>query len=80
MPAAATSVPSGEMASAMIGVAEASTSARMSPCGDRKYTLPLAPAATISPSGATATVLSGVGSVRTVSGPPLSGQMRKVAS
>ncbi len=36
MPAAATSLPSGEIASAMIGVAEACSSSRSSPCGDRK--------------------------------------------
>ena len=36
MPAAATRLPSGEMAIAMIGVGEASTSASTSPFGDRK--------------------------------------------
>ena len=36
MPAAAISLPSGETATAMIGVGEACTSARGSPAGERK--------------------------------------------
>ena len=42
--------------------------------------MPFAPAATISPSGATATALSGAGKVTIVGAPPSSGQMRRVRS
>ncbi len=43
--------------------------------------MPSAPPAAISPSGATATALSAVGSVTTAGAPlPVSGQMRSVAS
>ena len=45
-----------------------------------RYTVPSAPPATISPSRATATALSGVGSVTMVGAPPSSGQMRSVGS
>ena len=61
MPAAATSAPSRETATAMIGVWPLSISPRSSPAGERKNTRPSAPPATISPSRATATALSGVG-------------------
>ena len=36
MPAAATHLPSGEMATATIGALDAFTEARVSPCGERK--------------------------------------------
>jgi len=47
----------------LIGVAWASISPLGSPPGRSKCTRPSAPAARISPSGATATALSGVGKV-----------------
>src|SRR6185295_16520110 len=62
MPAAATNAPSRETANAITGVGEACTSAFTWPAASRKYTMPFAPAATISPSLATATAESGVGS------------------
>src|SRR6185369_14588725 len=80
MPAAATSAPSADTATEMIGVDEACSSAFTSPAALRKYTMPLAPAATISPSPATATPESGVGNVTMVGAEPSSGQMRKVKS
>ena len=55
----------GDIASAMIGVGAACNLADLTCRGDRKYTLPSAPAVTISPSAATATALSGEGSVTT---------------
>ena len=59
MVAAAMRPPSGESASAMIGVGPISTSARGLPSAVRMRSPPSAPPATISPSGATATALSG---------------------
>ena len=80
MPAAAASAPSADSATPMIGTWPLSSSPRTSPVGATKNTRPSAPPATISPSRATATELSGVGSVIVVSGPPSSGQMRSVRS
>ena len=80
MPAAAISAPSPDTASVTIGVWPLSISPRGSPAGEKKNTRPSAPPATISPSRATATALSGVGRVTTVGAPPSSGQMRKVRS
>src|SRR6201991_3757397 len=66
MPAAATSAPSGETATEITGRGPAATSpAGVPPCS-RKYTLPSAPPAAISPSPATATALSGTGNATTV--------------
>ena len=75
MPAAATSAPSGETASEMIGDSMAATSISLvfSPGGDEIDTRRSAPAAAISPSGATATALSAAGSV-TMTGDPRSRQ------
>ncbi len=80
MPAAATSAPSRETASAITGVGEACTVLSSRPAASRKYTAPLCAAATISPSLATATAESGAGSVMMVAGAPSSGQMRSVRS
>ena len=80
MPAAATSAPSGDSATLMIGVWPLSSSPRCSPAARGRTRVPSAPPATISPSRATATELSGVGSVTMVGAPPSSGQMRSVRS
>ena len=80
MPAAATSAPSPDAATVTIGVWPLSISPRCSPEDEKKNTRPSAPPATISPSRAIATELSGVGSVTTVGALPSSGQMRSVRS
>ena len=80
MPAAATSAPSPDAATVTIGVWPLSISPRSSPEGEKKNTRPSAPPATISPSRAIATELSGVGSVTAVGALPSSGQMRSVRS
>ena len=78
---AATSLPSGEMQVDMIGVGCASTSPIGTPDESRKCTRPSAPPATISPSGATASALSGVEN-EMICGEPsgAAGQIRTVAS
>src|SRR4051794_26376119 len=77
--AAAIVWPSGESASAMMGLGPVSMRARIAPVRSRMRTAPSAPAAAISPSGAATTPFSGVESVTTVGGPSR-GQRRTVAS
>jgi hypothetical protein len=79
-PIAAINAPSRDSASAPSGVGVASTEPASAPSRVRKWTAPSAPAATISPSGATATAFSGVGKVTIVGAPPASGQIRTVRS
>src|SRR6185437_4470053 len=73
IPAAATRVPSGDIASAITGVGDACRLPSTSPAGDRKYNFPSAPPVTISPSRATATAFNGDGSVTMFAAPPASG-------
>src|SRR4029077_15616899 len=81
MVVAATRSPLPDIARESIGVGDASTAPRVLPAGERKYASPSPPAVTISPSGATATALSGETSVATNgASDPCSGQMRTVAS
>src|SRR5215469_3163600 len=64
----------------MIGELPASTVAVSSPAGDKKNTLPLAPAATISPFGAATTLFKGLGTLCTETPSPPVCQMRMVPS
>ena len=80
MPAAATSAPSRESASAINGVGEACTCRSRGPPHRGNTPRRSRAAATISPSGATATAESGAGSVTMVAGAPSSGQTRSVRS
>ena len=79
-PAAASRLPSGESARAITGAGPSSTDARTVPSWFRSRTVASAPAAAISPSAATASVLTALGSVATESGSPMADQTRTVAS
>src|SRR5437764_13361717 len=64
----------------MIGEVPASTVARSSPAADKKYTLPLAPAAMISPPAAVTTLFRGLGMLCTYTPTQAVSQIRMVQS
>src|SRR3974390_2731889 len=64
----------------MIGVVPASTAAKSSPAADKKKTLPLAPAAMMSPFGAVTTLFNGLGRLCTDTPSPAVCQTRIVPS
>src|SRR5499427_10002162 len=64
----------------MIGVVPASTVAKSSPAADKKKTLPLAPAAMMSPFGAVTTLFNGLGRLCTDTPSPAVCQTRIVPS